>query len=52
MIALASVFDPANGGSLVGGDKLPLKLQKYGHALWTFTMLNGIPEPESLRLML
>ena len=28
MIALASVCDPANGGSLVGGDKWALKFHK------------------------
>ena len=50
MIALARVCDPAIGGSHVGGDKLPLKLQKFGDALRKFTMLNGIPE--SSRLML
>ena len=37
MITLASVCDPEIGGSLVGGDKLPLKLQKFGDALRTFT---------------
>ena len=45
MIALASNCDPA-----IGGDKQPLKLQNFGDALRTFTMLNGIPE--SSRLML
>ena len=44
MIALASNCDPAIGGSLVGGDKQPLKLQKFGDALQTFTLLNGVPE--------
>ena len=50
MIALASNCEPAIGGSLVGGGKKPNKLQKFGDALRTFTMLNGIPE--SSRLML
>ena len=40
-IALASVCDPSIEGSLVGGDKKPLKVQKFGDALRTFTMLNG-----------
>ena len=47
---IANNCDSAIGGSLVGGDKQPLKLQKFGDALQTFTMLNGIPE--SSRLML
>ena len=49
-IALASICDPAIGGSLVGGDKLPLKLQKFGDTLWTFTLLNGLPESSRLAL--
>ena len=43
MITLASVCDPAIG-SLVGDDKQPLKLQKFGEVLWMLTMLNEIPE--------
>ena len=42
MITRASICDPAIGGSLVGGDKYPLKLQKFGDALWKFTMLNEL----------
>ena len=36
--------DPAIEGSLVGVDKQPLKVQKFGEALRTFTLLNGLPE--------
>ena len=44
MITPASVCDPAIGGTLVGGDKWPLKLQNIGDALQTFTVLNGLHE--------
>ena len=44
MIALASICDPAIWGSFVRGDKYPLKLQNFGDTLWTFTMLNVLPE--------
>ena len=50
MIALASACDHAIGGSLVGGDKQQLKLQKFGDGLQMFTMLNELLE--SLTLML
>ena len=52
MIPLASICEPAIGGSLVGGDKKPLKLKIFGEALWTFTMLNGLPELSRLMLRL
>ena len=42
--------DPAIGGSLVGGDKQPLRLQKFGDALRTFTLLKGLPELSRLTL--
>ena len=40
----------AIGGSLVGGDNKPL--QKFGDALLTFTMLNGLPASLRLKLSL
>ena len=48
--ALASICDTAIGRSLVGGEKEPLKLQKFGDALPTFTLLNGLPESSTLTL--
>ena len=50
MIALTSICDPAIGGSLVGFDKEPIKLQKFEDALWTFTILKGLPELSRLML--
>ena len=50
MIALASVCDPAIGGSLEGRDKKPLKMQKFGDALGMFTLLKGLPESSRLTL--
>ena len=49
---LASICELAFGGSLVGSDKYPLKLQKFGDALWMFTMLNGLLEFSKLMLLL
>ena len=50
MIALANILDPAIGGSLVGGDKQPLKVQKFEDALLMFLLLRGLPEPSRLML--
>ena len=47
MIALASICDPAIRGSLVGGHKYPLKLQKFADALQMLTMLNELSESSS-----
>ena len=52
MITLASICDPAIWGSLVGGDKQPLTSQKCGDTLWTFTMLNELPESSRHMLQL
>ena len=44
-----SVCDPAIEGSLVGVNKQPLQLKKFGHSLRTFTLLNGLPESSRIR---
>ena len=49
-MALASMCDPAIVSSIVGGEKQPLKLQKFEDPLWAFTMLNGLPKLSRLML--